>query len=78
MDIGVGSFVFALGIVSALPLLRSKDRRTFLPAIWGSVKRSASVLALGAVRVIMVKGVDYPVSFPALIPWDNPLNFCSV
>lgn len=61
MDIGVGSFVFALGIVSALPLLRSKDRRSFIPAIYGSVKRSASVLALGVIRLIMVKGVDYPV-----------------
>lgn len=63
MDIGVGSFVFALGIISALPLLRSKDRRSFVPAIWGSIKRSASVLALGVIRLIMVKGVEYPVSF---------------
>lgn len=61
MDIGVGSFVFALGMVSALPLLRSKERRSFLPAIWSSAKRSGSVLALGLVRVIMVKGVEYPV-----------------
>lgn len=61
MDLGVGSFVFSLGVISALPLLRSTDRRPFLSAVWSSAKRSGGVIALGLVRVIMVKGVDYPV-----------------
>ncbi|ORY90902.1 GPI-anchored wall transfer protein 1 [Leucosporidium creatinivorum] len=60
MDIGVGSFVFSLGLISALPLLRSTERTPFVSAVWQSAKKSAGVLALGLVRVIMVKGVEYP------------------
>ena len=61
MDLGVGSFVFSMGIVSALPLLRSKTQPRFISHVLSSIKRSAGVLALGLVRVLMVKGVDYPV-----------------
>lgn len=61
MDLGVGSFVFSLGLVSALPLLRSKIRKPFIPQVLLSVQKSAGVIALGIVRVLMVKGVDYPV-----------------
>ena len=62
MDLGVGSFVFSLGLISALPLLRRTDTRKFWPAVWQAVKRSAGVLALGFIRILSVKGVDYPVS----------------
>lgn len=62
MDLGVGSFVFSLGIVSALPLLRGQVRSSLVASVWDSIKKSAGVLALGIVRVLMVKGVDYPVS----------------
>ncbi|KAI5476463.1 GWT1-domain-containing protein [Pseudohyphozyma bogoriensis] len=60
MDLGVGSFVFSLGMVSALPRLRSKSRTPLFVAMFTSIKHSAGVLALGVVRVLMVKGVDYP------------------
>lgn len=70
MDLGVGSFVFSLGLISALPLLRSTDRTPFVAAVWQSTKKSAGVIALGLVRVVMVKGVDYPVS----IMFDRPLS----
>ncbi|KAM0792964.1 hypothetical protein ACM66B_002722 [Microbotryomycetes sp. NB124-2] len=60
MDLGVGSFVFSLGLISALPLLRTTDRQPFLKATWKVVKKSFGVIVLGIVRVIMVKGVDYP------------------
>lgn len=63
MDLGVGSFVFALGLICALPLLQSWRRRPFFSTLLTSIKRSAGVLALGIVRVLMVKGVEYPVSF---------------
>jgi phosphatidylinositol glycan class W len=66
MDLGVGSFVFSLGLISALPLLRSTERTPFFTAVWSSAKKSAGVIALGFVRVLMVKGVDYPVGvFPS-------------
>ena len=61
MDLGVGSFVFSLGLISALPLLKSTARAPFLYAVWVSTKKSAGVLALGVVRVVMVKGIEYPV-----------------
>ncbi|POY76079.1 hypothetical protein BMF94_0802 [Rhodotorula taiwanensis] len=82
MDLGVGSFVFSLGLVSALPLLRralslpsptssspalstSTSRGhdqdpSYLSTIWTSLRRSLPLIALGMVRVIMVKGVEYP------------------
>ncbi|KAK4052178.1 Glucosaminyl phosphatidylinositol (GlcN-PI) nositol acylation protein [Microbotryomycetes sp. JL201] len=60
MDLGVGSFVFSLGLISALSLLRTTDRTPLLNATWKVVKKSFGVIILGVVRVIMVKGVDYP------------------
>ncbi|KAK4049760.1 Glucosaminyl phosphatidylinositol (GlcN-PI) nositol acylation protein [Microbotryomycetes sp. JL221] len=60
MDLGVGSFVFSLGLISALPLLKSTRRLPFLIAAWKVIKKSFGVIVLGIVRVIMVKGVDYP------------------
>ena len=60
MDIGVGSFVFSLGIIST----RSFHVDMSLPRfLLRNVKKSIPVIALGMVRVIMVKGVEYPVGF---------------
>ena len=62
MDMGVGSFVFSLGIISALPFLKS-PRNRFRPLrqqIVSDIRKSLPLLALGSVRVIMVKGVEYP------------------
>jgi hypothetical protein len=63
MDIGVGSFVFTQGIVSAIPLL--KDPRYLhapaLPKILQVVRKTLPVLTLGLIRVALVKGTDYPV-----------------
>jgi len=62
MDLGVGSFVFSMGIVSALPLLRSPSQR-FKPLraqLLRDARRSVPLLLLGAIRVVMVKGVEYP------------------
>lgn len=61
MDLGVGSFVFSLGLVSALPLLRRTDSNPYLSTIWRSFKKCLPLVGLGLVRVVMVKGVDYPV-----------------
>lgn len=62
MDMGVGSFVFSMGIVSALPLLRSPSQR-FKPLraqLLRDARRSLPLLLLGFIRIVMVKGVDYP------------------
>ncbi|KAJ8296251.1 GPI-anchored wall transfer protein 1 [Rhodotorula toruloides] len=67
MDLGVGSFVFSLGLVSALPLLRShssspsaRTRRSYFSSVFRSIRKCLPLVALGIVRVVMVKGVDYP------------------
>ena len=55
--------MFGAGMVAALPLLRSLEQPPLLALIRESVKKSAGVIALGFVRVLMVKGTDYPVRF---------------
>ena len=61
MDIGVGSFVFSLGLISATSLLR-EDIKPWTLRLRKALKRSLGILALGFVRLLMVKGVEYPVS----------------
>ncbi|KAK1224863.1 Glucosaminyl phosphatidylinositol (GlcN-PI) nositol acylation protein [Marasmius sp. AFHP31] len=62
MDLGVGSFVFTQGLVSALPLI--KDPRHLLlplaPKVKTIVRKMVPVILLGLVRVVLVKGTDYP------------------
>ncbi|KAK1231736.1 Glucosaminyl phosphatidylinositol (GlcN-PI) nositol acylation protein [Marasmius sp. AFHP31] len=71
MDLGVGSFVFTQGLVSALPLI--KDPRHLLlplaPKVKTIVRKMVPVILLGLVRVVLVKGADYPVST------STPLQF---
>jgi phosphatidylinositol glycan class W len=63
MDIGVGSFVFAVGITNASEYLRNPNGfpLKFHWRVVKSFRKSIPVLILGAIRVIMVKGVEYPV-----------------
>ncbi|TDL27950.1 hypothetical protein BD410DRAFT_761197 [Rickenella mellea] len=63
MDMGVGSFVFSQGIVSAIPLVRSPTTyltTPLLPKLMKSLRKSIPVLLMGVVRLIMVKGSEYP------------------
>jgi hypothetical protein len=57
MDLGVGSFVFSSGLVSArLP-------NTSIPRqIWNAFRSSFLILLLGVVRMVLTKKVDYQVS----------------
>ena len=59
MDLGVGSFVFSLGLTSSQPFLRNlrTTRKTTFPE---ALRRSAAVLVLGYIRILSVKGTDYP------------------
>lgn len=63
MDLGVGSFVFSQGVVSALPILKDP---TYLvaavpPKLITAVKKVLPLLFLGVARVVSVKGTEYPV-----------------
>ncbi|KAI5121922.1 hypothetical protein M0805_000251 [Coniferiporia weirii] len=62
MDLGVGSFVFSQGVVSAIPILKDP---AYLIAPASSklitiVKKMLPVFFLGVIRVISVKGTEYP------------------
>ncbi|KZV75704.1 hypothetical protein PENSPDRAFT_647000 [Peniophora sp. CONT] len=62
MDIGVGSFVFSSGLVSARPIV--KDPRylsqPLLPKVLNTLGSCIPVLVLGIIRVLLVKGTEYP------------------
>ena len=62
MDVGVGSFVFSAGVVSARPILRQSldnNPSTSSEKLFASVKHALPLLALGFVRLYSVKGLDY-------------------
>ncbi|KAA1119927.1 Glucosaminyl phosphatidylinositol (GlcN-PI) nositol acylation protein [Puccinia graminis f. sp. tritici] len=69
MDSGVGSFVFSLGIISALPILKrvssslcstNLPQQPILSELWRSTRKTVPLFLLGLIRIIFVKGVDYP------------------
>lgn len=69
MDMGVGSFVFSQGIVSAIPVIQfvkypANLRPPLRLEIFSVLEKSLPVLVLGLLRVVLVKGTQYPVSFP--------------
>ncbi|KAJ4491171.1 GWT1-domain-containing protein [Lentinula edodes] len=62
MDIGVGSFVFSGGIASAIPLIKTPSHLaapTF-PKMLRAMRKSLPIILLGLVRVLLVKGTEYP------------------
>ncbi|WWD19548.1 hypothetical protein CI109_104009 [Kwoniella shandongensis] len=62
MDVGVGSFVFSLGLVSTKSLSPSTPGHRSNPIldILIALRKSAPILVLGIIRLLMVKGVEYP------------------
>ncbi|ESK91702.1 gpi-anchored wall transfer protein 1 [Moniliophthora roreri MCA 2997] len=62
MDLGVGSFVFTQGLVSAIPLIKSPGhlKSPILPKILTITRKSFPIILIGLVRVILVKGTEYP------------------
>ncbi|KAG8819578.1 Glucosaminyl phosphatidylinositol (GlcN-PI) nositol acylation protein [Serendipita sp. 399] len=62
MDLGVGSFIFAQGVASALPLLKDPKHLStpWAPKVLNSIKKTSPLLFLGLVRLILVKATDYP------------------
>lgn len=66
MDLGVGSFVFSMGLVSSrstlIAVFGSQDRvkqPSFFAAVYKSCKQALTVLLLGVVRLLSVKSLDY-------------------
>lgn len=68
MDLGVGSFVFSQGIVSAIPLVKNPEYLTqpLLSKLTNVIRKCSPVLLLGLLRTISVKGTEYPVSNPSV------------
>jgi len=76
MDMGVGSFVFSLGLISAGPHLRrsiiqaiqqrrqithaSSPSHSLAKQLTQDLRRSLPILVLGIVRVLLVKSTEYP------------------
>ncbi|KAK0731837.1 GPI-anchored wall transfer protein 1 [Lasiosphaeris hirsuta] len=63
MDMGVGSFVFSAGVVASRPVLKERadgSRGTPLATrLLRSIRHSLPLLALGIIRLLSVKGLDY-------------------
>ncbi|KAE8349412.1 GPI-anchored wall transfer protein 1 [Aspergillus coremiiformis] len=63
MDLGVGSFVFSGGVVSARSVLKSRNNRSKKTTLWqkliASTRHSIPLLVLGLIRLYSVKGLDY-------------------
>ena len=64
MDLGVGSFVFSQGVVSAIPMIKNPTmlQGAVLPKVLATLRKVIPLLVLGLVRVLAVKGTEYPVS----------------
>lgn len=62
MDMGVGSFVFSAGVVSARSVLKDQASSSSAPLIsrlFASFRHSIPLLILGLIRLYSVKGLDY-------------------
>ncbi|KAF2430133.1 GPI-anchored wall transfer protein 1 [Tothia fuscella] len=62
MDMGVGSFVFAAGTVSARSILKGQltgHTAALSARLKNSIRHSLPLLVLGIIRLYTVKGVDY-------------------
>ena len=62
MDMGVGSFVFSAGLVSARPILKARmagKSSDLVQSMNAAARHSLPLLALGLLRLYSVKGLDY-------------------
>lgn len=62
MDVGVGSFVFSAGLVSARPVLQARFagmKSSFRSQLQSAFRASLPLLVLGFIRLYSVKGLDY-------------------
>jgi len=62
MDMGVGSFVFSAGLISARPVIQAQmtgKSSSIIVALRASLRASLPLLVLGIIRLYSVKGLDY-------------------
>jgi len=62
MDMGVGSFVFSSGVMSARSILKDQLSRKSTPLpqrLEASIRHSLPLLVLGFIRLYSIKGLDY-------------------
>ncbi|KAG8533967.1 uncharacterized protein KY384_001710 [Bacidia gigantensis] len=59
MDMGVGSFVFSAGLISARPILKASESPSIASQLKLSIRTSIPLLILGVIRLYSVKGLDY-------------------
>ncbi|KAK3071008.1 Glucosaminyl phosphatidylinositol (GlcN-PI) nositol acylation protein [Teratosphaeriaceae sp. CCFEE 6253] len=61
MDLGVGSFVYAAGVVAARQQIKTQlhGNLTWLAGLTASLRHSLPLVVLGIVRLWSVKGLDY-------------------
>jgi phosphatidylinositol glycan class W len=79
MDVGVGSFVFSQGLVSAIPFI-SQPYYLLEPTttkLIKTIRKSIPIFLLGFIRVLLVKGADYPVRTFSFLPSSPPLSTSS-
>ncbi|KAJ7825393.1 GWT1-domain-containing protein [Mycena olivaceomarginata] len=62
MDLGVGSFVFSSGVVSAIPLLKDPAhlKTPLLPKVTVVVRKTLPIIAIGVIRVCWSKAQTIP------------------
>lgn len=62
MDIGVGSFVFSQGVVSAIPIIKDITylQAPIVPKLKSVSRKMIPIIVLGILRVVLVKGTEYP------------------
>ena len=65
MDLGVGSFVFSQGVVSAIQIIKDPAYLTspVMSKFIRVTRKSLPIIVLGLIRVILVKETDYPVIY---------------
>lgn len=63
MDMGVGSFIFSQGIVSAIPLIKNPAhlKSPVFQKVVVAIRKCLPLLVLGLLRTLSVKGTHYPV-----------------
>ena len=68
MDLGVGSFVFSQGVVSAIQLIKDSAYLTspIVSKFIRVIRKSLPIIVLGLIRVLLLKGTDYPVIYSVL------------
>ena len=61
MDLGDGSFVFSKGVVSVIDPAYLTSLVTF--KFIRVTRKSLPIIVLGIIRIILLKGTDYPVIY---------------